>query len=108
MASVEDRIALLERDLTRLDQQDIFATQQLKALAPLPTQIVRMEGALASLREAMADLRREIAALRTAATEQTKEQSEERRALKLALIGLTGVILAALIGGVFVLVASHG
>jgi chromosome segregation ATPase len=108
VAGVEDRVARLERDYARLDQRDVNASQQLQSLTPLPTQMVRLESGLEALRDGLKAVKEDIDELRDGISDRTKEQSEERRSLKLALIGLTGVIGAALIGGVFLLLAGSG
>lgn len=107
MPELDQRVGRLERECSVIEQRHKGLEDDVRVLQPLPGQLIRLEGGIQSLREALGDVRREIKAVREGNDAKAKDQSEERRALKLALIGLTGVILAAVIGGVFVLIASH-
>lgn len=97
--SPESRIGRLEREHAQLDERVGGLSRQMRELIPLTTSLVRLEGTVGSVKEDIHELRDGIA-------DRDKQQADERRSLRLALLGLSGTILAALIAAVVTIVAS--
>jgi hypothetical protein len=101
-----DRVNRVEQDLARMSERYKALAEQVKAFLPLPIKVTEVAAAVVQVATSLADLSKDFDELKRDLTDVNKMHIEERRSLRVALIGLTGVILAAIIGGVFLLVAS--
>lgn len=76
-------------------------------LPDLRVAVARVEDGVAAAAAAAAGARESIGQVRTALEQRDKTASEERRSVRVALIALTGVIAAAIIGGAATVLASY-
>lgn len=91
----ETRIGQLERETARFDQRLSGVERQVRDLTPLSTALVRVEGAVNTVKEDVADVRKQI-----------QQRGEQERSLRIALIGLSGTILVTLIGSIVTVFAT--
>lgn len=86
-----------EQQLARHDArlQDIAGT--LLTAASTSVAVIRLEGAVAALQGETKQLRAQVRELRDLLDDRDQRASDERRAVRVAMISLTGVIAAALI-----------
>jgi hypothetical protein len=104
--SQESRLGRLEQAHARLDQRVDGLTRQVGELVPLTTGQVRLEGVVNGLKDDVSEVGEKVGDLRRVLEDRDKQQTEERRSLRLALVGLAGTILAALIAAAVTIVAS--
>lgn len=76
------------------------AERAIRDLSPLITGLVRLEGRVGGIKDDVSDVREQVGDIRESIRERDKSQTEERRSLRLALLGLAGTILAALIAAI--------
>lgn len=91
-ADMESRVAVLE---TRV--QDLVTTAGI--LGQLPGQVLVMQAAVSALET-------EVRGLKAALDQRSDRDSQDRRAVKVALIGLAGMIVVAMIGAYVTLSAA--
>jgi hypothetical protein len=98
MDSVEgNRLGTLEREHARMEGRIVSLEQQMIAVAPVNVSVVRLEGAVLAVKDDIDELKK-----------QTEFKGQQERALRVALIGLSGTILAVLIGTIVtVALAGH-
>lgn len=106
MSTPEARIGSLERDHARLDQRVSDLTNQVTSLLPLASGSVRLEAAAGGLKDDISRLELRIDAINKRIAERDQASTDERRSLRLALFGLTGTIVAAMIAAVATLIAG--
>lgn len=113
MGRVEPRVGLLEQDAARHAQrlQDLVAEvhtigAEVRLIASTNIAVARLEASVANLHADNASLRRDMDDISTALDDRDKRASEERRAVRIAMISLTGVITAALIAGIAAIIAA--
>jgi seryl-tRNA synthetase len=98
-SSQESRLLRVERELAALKQEVTDLSREVLSLSPLTVAVARVEGQIGNLVREVKDIQDQL---------DTRDQraSDERRSLKVALISLTGVIGAALIGGIAAVIAA--
>lgn len=99
MRHVEARVERLGQHVEDLDED-------VRGLAPLGVLTARIEERMAALEGDVRELGVLVAGLRQALEDRDRSATQERRAVRVALIGLTGVILAALISGIAAVLAA--
>ena len=99
-------MALAEQDLVRISERYTALATALTSMAALPLTVVEIKGSVTGLSRQFSDLSKDFEDFKKDLSGVNKLHVEERRSLKVALIGLIGVIAAALIGGIFLLVAK--
>jgi uncharacterized coiled-coil protein SlyX len=97
--TLESRVLRLEREAAALKQEVTDLSREVISLSPLTVAVARVEGQVTNLVNDVHDIQGQL-------KDRDKRASEERRSLKVALISLTGVITAALIGGLAAVIAS--
>lgn len=104
--SAESRIGRLEREHARLEARVESIATQVGELIPLQTGLVRLEGVVNGVKDDVHAIGGQIADVRGALADRDKQQTEERRSLRLALLSLAGTIIAAIIAAVITIAAS--
>lgn len=99
MSDIPGRVAALERETYRLDVVTKELDGEVAELMPLLRGFATLQGSYDGLL-------RELEAIRGTLNDRDRVATEERRAIRLALIALTGVILAALIAAAATIIAS--
>jgi uncharacterized coiled-coil protein SlyX len=97
--SPESRLLRVERELAALKQEVTDLSREVTDLSPLKVSVARVEGHVGNLVKEVQDIHTQL-------SNRDERASEERRSLKVALISLTGVIAAALIGGFAAILAA--
>lgn len=104
--SVEGRIGRLEQKAAALEQRVTDLGSQVTALSQLPREMERVIGQIQSVRDDVRDLGDGVRSIRASLESRDKQTTDERRSLRIALITLTGVIIAALIAAVATIVSA--
>jgi hypothetical protein len=102
----ESRIGRLERDHARLEQQVIDLANDVKELIPLSTALVRLEGRVEGVKNGVLTLGQNVNGIKRAMDTREQDVTDERRSVKVALIGLSAVIGAALIAAIATILAT--
>lgn len=110
MIDTDARLQRLEERQAATTQRLITLEREVAVLNALPVAVARVEGAVADVRGDVVDLGSALNAVRVSIDDRELQTSEERRSLRIALIALSGVILAALIAAAATIVAAglHG
>ena len=104
--TTESRLNRLERENASLSERVGALGRQVQDLLPLATSIVRLEGVVNGVKQDVADVGDAVKEVRSGITADTHRQAEERRSLRLALLGLAGTILASLVAALVTIIAS--
>jgi chaperonin cofactor prefoldin len=104
--SSETRLGQLEQEQARLGVRLQTIEQQVTDLRPLTTGLVRLEGRVSGLRDDVHDVGERVSAVQQSVEDKAQAQVEERRSLRVALIGLTAVIVAAMIAAAATLISA--
>lgn len=106
MTDFDGRLTAVERKAfehgVTLDELD----RDLHELLPLVRSVDRLQGSYDGLRGELAAARESIGGIRKSLDDRDQRATDERRAVKVALIALTGVILSALVAAAVTLVAA--
>lgn len=100
------RLGQLEQEQARLGVRLQTIEQQVTDLRPLTTGLVRLEGRVSGLRDDVHDVGERVSAIQQSVEDKAHAQVEERRSLRVALIGLTAVIVAAMIAAAATLLSA--
>jgi len=104
--TTETRLIRLERDNASMDERLRSLGRQVQDLLPLATSIVRLEGVVNGVKQDVSDVGEAVKEIKAGISDDTRRQSEERRSLRLALLGLAGTILASLVAALVTILAS--
>jgi chromosome segregation ATPase len=111
--SMETRVGRLEQQEARHSQrlQDLVAEvhnigAEVRLIASTNVAVARLESSVASLHADNANLKRDMDELARALDDRDQRASDERRAVRVAMISLTAVIAAALIAGIATIIAA--
>ena len=104
--SVDSRMGRLEQSHARLDQRVDGLAQQVTALVPLTAGFARLEEVVNGVKDDVLAVGGQVSEVRSSIAKRDQQQTEDRRSLKIVLLGLTGTIAAALIAAVATIVAS--
>lgn len=96
---LEGRVRATERELAVLGSQVKDLGNDVRELMPLVVATTELRGAITGLRNDVGTVKREVGEVKQALDARDRTATEERKAVKVALIGLTATILAAVIGG---------
>ncbi len=99
--NLDSRVGRVEREAATLAESVRGLQEAVRTIPALAQQV-------AVIASGMTDVRDDIASLRSSLTERDKDAAQDRRSLRNAVIGLVGVILAAIIGLVATIIASRG
>ncbi len=106
MTDTDARLQRLEERQAATHQRLTTLEREVEILNALPVAVARLEGGLVDVRDDVRDLCTAMAAIRLSIDDRELQTSEERRSLRIALIALSGVILAALIAAAATIVAA--
>lgn len=108
-ANLEPRVRDLEQSLAVLRSQVSAVAEDVHTLTPLVIATTELRGSIHGLKNDLAATRLEVTRVKDALDERDKASTDERKAVRVALISLTGTIAAALIAGIVaVIVAGLG
>lgn len=102
----DSRLNVLEKELTRLEQKFEDLTRDVIILTPLNLAFVEMKESVKSLTKEIQQIVNSIKDREKEATEERKEVARDRKGVKIAFYGLTGVIIASIIGAFATLAAA--
>jgi hypothetical protein len=103
---LEPRIRETERHLAVVSSELKEVRRDVAELVPLNVAQEGLRGGLANVAQRLDGLTADVAKLTKALDSRDQASTEERKAVRVALIGLTGTILTALIAGLITLLAS--
>jgi hypothetical protein len=104
--SVEGRLLQVEEKTARLGQRVEDIAQSVGQVVPLIRELGEVAVELRAVNKDVLECRDEIATVRRSLEDRDQQATDERRAVRIALIALTGVIFAALIAAVATIVAA--
>lgn len=87
----------VEHETARLGQRVEDIGEVLRSFAPLTVQVAKVEAAVVGLVGDVHDCTASVASVRASIEDRDKRSSEERKAVKVAIIGLISVILAGIL-----------
>ena len=105
-ADIEDRLRKTEQNVAVMDAAVTDLKIDVHDLGHVPTQIATVNAAINGLTATVTGLTKDITEIRDALAARDKSATDERRALRVALVGLTSSIIVALITGLFAYLAA--
>lgn len=96
----------VEREVAELTTMLDNVREDVAALAPVVELATRLDVRMGNVETGIERTAKTIGAIRTALEDRDKQATDERKSVRIALIGLTGVILAALIAAVATIVVA--
>lgn len=99
--TVESRIGRLERDVALLVQRLDDLRGRVTDLALTANTVIELKVAMGNLQNELANVRREL-------TDRDRDAAADRRGTKTAIMGMTGAIIATIIGAVITLMIASG
>lgn len=110
MRQVEDRSARTEQkvdDLRREFERRLNdMNDELGKVLPIVRELGEVVVELRGVKQDIVDVRADVQGVRTTLSDRDKQATDERRAVRVALLALTGVIASALIAAVATIVAA--
>jgi uncharacterized protein YlxW (UPF0749 family) len=103
---IDTRVGKLEQDAARLQQRVEDLSNTMRTFAPMVVTMTRLEESVKGLHDDVSACTTSVSQIRNAIDDRERRYSQERRSLRIALIGLSGVIFAALISAAGTLLAS--
>lgn len=97
----ETRMSRLERDVALVQQRLDDMRGRVSDLAVAAGTITRIEVTAAQLQAEVTNIRRDL-------SEREKEEKADRRSTRTAILGMTGAIMATIIGAVITLLIASG
>lgn len=104
--SPETRIGTLEQNHARLEQRVTDLAEDMRALAPVRESMARSGAELEALARDVATVKKSVAEIDANLKNRDNAATSERQATRRALIALTAAIMAALIAGIFTVIAA--
>ena len=98
---LEERIRQVEQKQATLMAQMDEVRHQITVLGALPVQFAELANSVLNLKDDIGEI---SATLRR----RDEDATDERKSVRIALLGLTGVIIAALIAAAATIIAAHG
>lgn len=97
--SPETRLRVIERELAQVQQRVADLVQEVHDLNPLVVAVTRLEATMGTVKG-------DVESVKLNLRERDKQATDERRSVRIALIGLTATIIASLIGGAAALIVG--
>jgi hypothetical protein len=97
-ATIESRVNDLAIAQAAAEQRVAELVRQVGLLSPLTTQIVEVKGFVKEVQNEVGRVGERVEKIDQGILNRAKEEREDRRSVKIALYGLTGSILASVVG----------
>jgi predicted nucleic acid-binding Zn-ribbon protein len=98
---LEERIRQVEQKQATLMAQMDEVRHQITVLGALPVQFAELANSVLNLKD-------DIQEISSTLRRRDEDATDERKSVRIALLGLTGVIIAALIAAAATIIAAHG
>jgi uncharacterized protein YoxC len=104
--SVESRLLRLERETAMLSQRVEDINTQVTQMPSLVREVVTLTGSMNQLQGHVQSVAEDVHGVQQLIDDRERRASEERRSVRVALIGLSGTIIAAMIAAIVTLIAA--